>query len=286
MGSKQAGNVAEIFNGPAKMTFGTFDLGYTRDGVEVEIEGGDWEAITVDEHGEGWIDAMRAAEGITLTTRLAQHSADLLKEIIDGSTKTVSGDTKVSWGKAAGYRPDAKQLRIHPIDIDVADKSRDLVVHKAFPVDGPTFTYETAVAQQFEVTWRGLIDTTRTDGDMLFSIGTETVGIDVTPPTVSSTVPADGASGISTGASVVYTFDEDMDQASVTDQGNVVFHDDTGASVPFTLSYNSGTFELTITPTGAMAGTTEHFVTVTQGVKDVAGNNLAADSTIDFTTAA
>ena len=46
--SKQGGSVSEIFNGPQKVTFGGRVLGFTKDGINVEIEGGEWEAITVD----------------------------------------------------------------------------------------------------------------------------------------------------------------------------------------------------------------------------------------------
>ncbi len=283
--SKQGGLVSEIFNGPVKVTFGGRVLGFTKDGVNVEIEGGEWEAITVDEFGEGWIDAARSAEGITVNMRLAQHSADNLVDMIDGAVKVIDGaKTKVTWGKSAGYRATKKLLRLHPIELDDSDKTLDLVIPLAFAFDGPTFDYETAVSQMFDVTFRGVIDPTAPQGEMLFSIGDETANADVTPPTITGVVPADGASGISTSTSVVVTFDESMDEASVEDEGNIVFFKADKTQVPFSLSYNEPTKELTITPLSVLDAATQHFVTVTKGVKDVAGNNLAADETTDFTT--
>lgn len=290
MASQVAGTLAAIENGPVLVTFGTTDLGFTREGVEATIEG-EWNPVQVDEYGEGWIDAMRNVEGITVTMRLAEHDIDKLKLLIPGSTKSTSGaDVKLAWGKSAGYRAsdDALALRLHPIFFvtGASDKSRDLVLHKAIIDSPPTFTYETAEVRVYEVTFRGLIDPARVQGDQLFSIGVETVSLDVTPPTVSSFVPADAATGVAVGASIVVTFSEDMDATAVVDQGNVVLHDDTGATVAIgTPTYDSGTFKLTVTPTSSMAAATKHFFTVTQGHKDVAGNNLAADSTIDFTTA-
>lgn len=283
--SKQGGLVSEIFNGPAKVTFGGRVLGFTKDGINVEIEGGDWEAITVDEFGDGWVDAARSAEGITVNMRLAQHSADNLVDMIDGATKVVDASkTKVTWGKSAGYRATKKLLRIHPIELDDADKTLDLVIPLAFAFDGPTFDYETAVSQMFDVTFRGVIDTTAAQGEMLFSIGDETANADVTAPLISGVVPTDGATGVSVSTSVVVTFNESMDEASVEDQGNVVFHDEAKNTIAFTPSYNDTTKELTITPDSVLSAATKYFVTVTAGVKDVAGNALAADETTDFTT--
>lgn len=288
MASQVGGTLANIENGPTKITLGATVLGFTREGVEVDL-GPEWNPVTTDEYGEGWLDAMMASQQITVTMRLAETTIDLLKSLMEGSTKSTSGpDSKVSVGKSAGFRATdtATQLRVHPIigTTDDADKSQDLVVHKAFVETGPEVAYETAEIRMYEVTFRGLIDPSRTQGDQLFSIGTETVGLDVTPPTVSSTNPTDGASGISITASIIWTFDEALDVNTVT-LANFILNEETVGSVGGSVSYDSGTFEVTFTPTSSMSAAAAHAATATVGVTDEAGNALAANNVINFTTA-
>lgn len=288
MASLVGGVFASIENGPAKVTLGANVLGNTREGIEVEIER-EWNPVQVDETGEGWQDAMMNSEGITVTLRFADHSIDLLNRIIDGSTKSTSGpDSKVSVGKSAGFRATttASALRIHPIFFTTgdADKSRDLVIHKAFVESGPAYVYETAEVRVYEVTFRGLHDLSRTQGDTLFSIGTETVSLDVTPPTVSSTNPADAATGIAITASIIWTFDEALDVDTVN-LGNFLLNEDGVGGVGGAVSYDAGTFEVTFTPTVSMSAAAAHTATATVGVTDEAGNALAANSVVNFTTA-
>lgn len=237
--SKQGGSLSLIKNGPVKVTLGATVLGHTFEGVEVEIEG-DWNPLQVDEWGEGWADAMKNADGILVTLRLPEFATDRLESLMPGSTEVIDGSKKkVTHGRSAGYRASdfALSLRIHPIALLDSDKSRDLLLYKAFVVDGLSYEYQTAEITAYEVQFRGLIDSARDEGDQLFSLGDDTAALDITPPTITLTSPLNDASGVVVSANAEVTFSEAMDEASVLNEDNVVlFERDSETPVAVTLS--------------------------------------------------
>jgi hypothetical protein len=112
---------------------------------------------------------------------------------------------------------------------------------------------------------------------------------DTTPPTVTAVDPASGATSVSVDADVVATFSEAMQASSIS--GSTVTLTAAGSTTPVagTVSYDATTRRATLNPTSALAASTQYTATVrggTAGVKDVAGNALAADRTWTFTTAA
>ncbi len=117
---------------------------------------------------------------------------------------------------------------------------------------------------------------------------TATYAADATAPTVTSTSPINGATGVSQGASITVTFNEAIDSSTV---GAATFElRDAGAPVSATVSYNASTRTASLTPVASLTPLTQYTVTVKGGttdprIKDLAGNALAADSTWSFTTA-
>jgi methionine-rich copper-binding protein CopC len=109
---------------------------------------------------------------------------------------------------------------------------------------------------------------------------------DVAAPTVVSTVPVNNATNISITAAITATVSEALDAATVNST-NVLLQ--AGAmTIAATLSYVPGTTVITLTPTAALSYSTTYTATVkggTTGIKDVAGNTLAADFNWSFTTA-
>ena len=111
---------------------------------------------------------------------------------------------------------------------------------------------------------------------------------DTTPPVVSSVAPANGATAVSTGASVVATFYETMDATTIT-SGTFVLRNPGNVVVPSTVSYNVATSVATLTPTAALALATTYTATITGGsggVKDIAGNAMVSSVVWSFTTGA
>ncbi len=124
-------------------------------------------------------------------------------------------------------------------------------------------------------------------GNPLAANKTWTFGtLDSTPPTVSSVVPANFATGIPTSTTVQVRFSEAMDQTTLVGTTNIELKNTaTSALVAGTITYNPSTFVATFTPTGPLSNLTNYTVTVKTDVKDAAGNNLASSFPSTFTTA-
>jgi hypothetical protein len=100
---------------------------------------------------------------------------------------------------------------------------------------------------------------------------------DKTPPTVTSTLPADGDSTVSPGSQIRVTFSEAMDPASMIASTLVL-----DPPVAGTVGYANRI--LTLTPSGALDTNVAYLATVTTAAKDTAGNALAAAYSWEFTT--
>jgi hypothetical protein len=102
---------------------------------------------------------------------------------------------------------------------------------------------------------------------------------DTTPPTVVSTAPANAATDVALNTPISVTFSEAIDPASVS---STTF----SMSPSMTCSHNCASATATMTPSTALAYGTTYTVTATTGIKDQAGNALAAAHSWSFTTVA
>ncbi len=106
------------------------------------------------------------------------------------------------------------------------------------------------------------------------------VGEDTTPPTVSSTLPVADDTGVAVGTAVSATFSEAMDELTLT-TGSFTLDGVSG-----NVTYDSGTYTATFTPTGDLAANTTYTATLSTVITDAAGNPLAAAYSWSFTTTA
>ena len=104
--------------------------------------------------------------------------------------------------------------------------------------------------------------------------------VNTTYPTISTVVPASAATGVALNSSVNATFSEVMSASSVTATTFILVHGTT--SVPAAVTY-SGT-NAVLTPTSNLTASTIYTASITTGVKDLAGNALAATQNWSFTT--
>ncbi|HEX5150554.1 MAG TPA: N,N-dimethylformamidase beta subunit family domain-containing protein, partial [Parafilimonas sp.] len=116
------------------------------------------------------------------------------------------------------------------------------------------------------------------------------VGPDVTPPSVTSTVPLSNASGVNINTAVEVNFNEALDETTVG-SSSIELTDPVNVQVYATVSYGAGTRKVTITPVSPLAYSTTYTVKVKGGntdprIKDVAGNALQDNYTWSFTTGA
>ncbi len=102
---------------------------------------------------------------------------------------------------------------------------------------------------------------------------------DTTPPAVSATTPADGATNVVSNAALSVTFSEPVNQSTIT-----FTLSDGSNTIPCTLSY-AGTTAI-FTPSNVLAYGTTYTAKVSAGVMDLAGLAMAADHSWTFTTGA
>jgi hypothetical protein len=123
--------------------------------------------------------------------------------------------------------------------------------------------------------------------DVVFVTST---GPDTTAPTVLARTPASGATGVGIGSAVTASFSEPLSAASVS-TSSVELRNASNTLITSTVSYDSGSSSVTLTPSSSLAYSTTYTVTLKGGttdprIKDVAGNALAANATWSFTTGA
>jgi hypothetical protein len=121
--------------------------------------------------------------------------------------------------------------------------------------------------------------------DVVFNTG---AGPDTTPPTVMSTVPADGAKSIPPSASITARFSETL-TASTVNASTFQLRDPLNNLVGANVSYDAASSTATLAPTAALEPETVYTARLLGGatdprIKDAAGNALAANYVWSFTT--
>lgn len=115
-----------------------------------------------------------------------------------------------------------------------------------------------------------------------------TVPPDVTAPTVSHVSPIPNGESVLLNASLVAIFSEPIDPATITNQ-SFILKDASNNLVSGTVSYNADTRTATFTPAANFNYASTYTATIKGGatynsIKDLAGNNMVADTSWSFTT--
>jgi hypothetical protein len=111
-----------------------------------------------------------------------------------------------------------------------------------------------------------------------------TQGGDTTPPTVVSTVPVTGATGVSpTINNVKATFSETMLISSISGQTFRLFKSGSTTKTAAKVSYDLSTRTAKLNPTNNLQKGATYRAVVTTGAKDVGGNPLAQQKEWLFT---
>lgn len=155
-----------------------------------------------------------------------------------------------------------------------------------FQTDTITATF---VKRDCDDAWRKRAD--EDDIDYLPAIGTNWfndpyAGMSgTTAPLIQSVTPANNATAVAVGSSVVWTFNEALALSTVIPSNFMVAVDSSGASVPGALTINAARTIVTFTPTSALTAATAYRAIVSTGVANLSGIKLAAPSITKFTTA-
>jgi hypothetical protein len=101
-----------------------------------------------------------------------------------------------------------------------------------------------------------------------------------TPPTVSSTVPANAATGVAIGGNIAAVFSEAMDPLTITTASFTLKQGTTAVTGTVTYAGVTATFN----PLNNLAPLTTYTATITTGARDLASNALATNFVWSFTT--
>jgi len=104
---------------------------------------------------------------------------------------------------------------------------------------------------------------------------------DTTPPTVVSTTPADGATGVSVDAVMQIEFSEAIDPNSI-EEGGIFITPEPGDGI---VTWTDGGSTLNFDPTDPLLDDTAYSLIIVEGaVRDLAGNPLSGNYSVIFTT--
>lgn len=109
------------------------------------------------------------------------------------------------------------------------------------------------------------------------------VTVDTTAPTVILTTPEDGETSVAINRKITATFSEAMDPSTIT-ATNFTVTGPGATPVSGTVTYAAVGNTATFTPTNNLAIDSTFTATISTGVKDLAGNALAANKVWSFTT--
>jgi hypothetical protein len=155
-------------------------------------------------------------------------------------------------------------------------------------LSGTTATFRPSAALAGGVTYTATITTGVQDAagnalaaDHTWSF-TTAAAADTTPPAVSSVSPLDGATGVAVNASPAATFNEPVDPLTVTTATFTLRNGTTPVAGTVSASGGVATFR----PASPLANSTAYTATLATGIRDLAGNPLAAPYTWTFNTGA
>jgi large repetitive protein len=142
--------------------------------------------------------------------------------------------------------------------------------------------------------WASRIGVDGNDGEYSYRVGSAdmagntsdlsspfSVKVDATTPSVIATSPEGGATGVPTLRDVRLSFSEPMDET--TENSNTITVAMEGSKETATVSYDAAGRSATLDPERGLVSGATYTLTVKTGVRDLAGNPLAAEESRTFT---
>ncbi len=247
-------------------------------------------------YGEGSVAAFYGQQDPILEITIAQDDLPVYAKGINGLLLSTSGaNESVGVGKTVGARITPIEVVITPEASEISS-NRVLSAWLCVPEGAPEFLMKNE-QQALKITYRLLIDESKTEGEKYFRFGTTAVAADTTAPTVSSlaTNGAVSLSGDPTGilvtAAMEITFNEALDEGTVVGENGkanafIITQTETGIPVPVAavVTYVAATFKVVITPSSSLSASTAYSIMLTSGIKNGSGLRFAG-AKYGFTTA-
>lgn len=169
-----AQDTTQITIGTCDVTWGGVDLGHTLGGVTVTYTP-EYADITADLYGNTVVDKRLIGETIEISMVLTQWDLDVVQDAAAPMAGTESATKRQYGSEASGsLLAKAQTLVLHPSRLSGSDRSEDVIVYKAAVASAVTINFENDNQKGTEVTFTGMIDTSKSAGNLLFMIGDST----------------------------------------------------------------------------------------------------------------
>jgi len=268
------------------------DIGALEGGVSAEITR-EYYDVKADQW-LGVVDKKKISEIMVVKCAMAEISLLNLAVAFDYPASAVTGGTPPTLFKFGG--DDTVTFRTLYINGDgPGGGTRKVTLHKCVSVGSAAHSYKKGEKTIVEVEFHVLEDTTKTAKQRFGQI--LDTPADTTPPTIALSSPLDNGTVPPSGKTVIVwdiTEDNEMDESSIVygDEDNATIMiinttaPATAALVAGSIVYNSTLKKVTFTPTAEWVASNTFQAIVTTGLKDAAGNHLAAMKIEQFSVTA
>lgn len=260
-----------IINVADNTVVGTVRVGANPYGIAVHPQG---THVYVANSGDNSISVMKTADN-SLTTKSDLHFSTPWGVTVNPAG-TVAYITNFNGGSVSLFDTGASAVNSPNIQVDANP------VGVSVSSDG-LFSY---VVNSGQGTVSIINNTTNTVGTKVtvgsrpYALGSFIAPLGKTVPTVTATIPANGADDVTTNTIIQVVFSDMMDASSISSSTFLVTGDVAGA-----ITYNNVTKTATFKPSKPLEKKTVYTVTLTTGIKNATGNALASNYTWNFKTA-
>lgn len=169
-----AQDTTQITIGTCDVEWDGDDLGHTVGGVVVTYTP-EYADIHADLYGNSVVDKRLLGETVEITMTLAQWDIDGTLEAALPIAGTGSATKREMGSEAAkSLLDEAGALVLHPSRLDPTDRSENITVYQAAVASAVPINYQNDTQKGLEVTFIGLVDTAKNDGNLLFLVGDST----------------------------------------------------------------------------------------------------------------
>lgn len=165
-------SITNVQVGVCEVTINGTNLGHTKGSVEFTYEPEYFEA-TVDKYGNTPVNSYLIGQSVTLKVPLAEFTIANLGVAMVGQFAG-AGNTRRQFGSNAGVKgtDNAYEVVAHPIN--EGTRRHDIVLYKAYVSEAFTLTHAVDEEKIIEVTFKALVDETKSNNNYLGMIGDST----------------------------------------------------------------------------------------------------------------
>ena len=167
-------SITNVKVGVCEVTFNDVAMGHTKGGTEVSYEPV-YHDVTVDKYGETVVEKYLVGEKLTAKVIFAESTIANFKKVMPMGTLAGAGDARITLGADSGKKAsdNAYELVLHPQN--EGTRAYDVVIHKAFASSPVMLPFLVDGERVYEVTFEGLLDESKSDGNYLGLIGDSSV---------------------------------------------------------------------------------------------------------------